>query len=158
MCGARDVFNFYGDLAALVAHRVILIYSHAIVLSDCEGRLVGMREAGLSVSEFARRVPCERRIVRRWFSQYRESGNVARQAGSSRPRLGMKRDYRRLMAAVTANRLSSLPRLAQTCFSPFSTRTAYRRCLQHGFRSYRSLLRIPLSILHRQRRLQCSTQ
>ena len=126
-----------------------------MVLSDFDkGRLVGMCEAGLSISEVARRVPCERRIVRRWFSQYRDTGNVSRRAGSGRPRLGTPRDDRRLMAAVRANRFTPVPRLMQMNDVPFSIRTAYRRCIQHGYRSYRPLRRIPLGPLHRQLRLQ----
>lgn len=129
-----------------------------MVLSEFDkGRVVGMREAGMPIAEVARRIPCQRRIARRWWLQYQETGNVTRQRGSGRPRLGSDRDDRRLIAAVRTNRFTGVPRLMQMIHGqarPYSIRTALRRCHQQGYMCYRPAVRIPLSPHHRQLRLQ----
>ena len=83
---------------------------------------------------------CDRNVVRRWWRQFQHTGNVTRKSGSGRPRKGSERDDNRLIASLKQNRFAPVGRLMKlTHFvhqPPYSIRTAYRRCLQNGYRSF----------------------
>jgi len=128
-----------------------------------KGRAIGMLEAGMNVSQVAEKIEVDRRTIRRWWTRYQETSTIERKPGSGRPRLGSERDDRHLLRFAINNRWTCMRNIYRQVFDninrPYSIRTAYRRTLEAGYRSYRPLQRIPLGPQHRRNRLNwCTVQ
>lgn len=123
-----------------------------------KGRLVGMIEAGKSISWVASKIHVHRNTVKRWWYRYSSSGATNRKEGSGRPKLTTESQNRHLCVAVKRNRFTPLSRLYPTwriasnvnC----SYRTARRIVFKAGLRARRPLIRIPLPPRNRRLRLE----
>lgn len=121
-----------------------------------KGRVIGMLEGGLSIRTVAQRMNCGKNTVQKWWNNYRQYGNVTRKIGSGRPKKSNQRQNQQLVLAVKRNRFQSLSRTYNQYNNInrlYSLRTAYRRVLAAGYRSHRPVIRIPLTVRHRQNRL-----
>ncbi|KAI4466314.1 guanylyl cyclase [Holotrichia oblita] len=88
-------------------------HQHFVQLSDFErGRIIGMREAGLSLREIARRVNRNISTVLRCWSKWSEEGVQHRRRGSGRPRTTTDREERRLRLLATRDRFSTTRSIA----------------------------------------------
>ena len=123
-----------------------------------KGRIIGMLEAGLSLSEVARRTQRGKATVHRWWQRYLVSGRCERVKGSGRPRKSTARDDRYLTLLARRERFWTGKRYRQQWFNACnvncSVRTVYRRLLKSKLRSHKPLVRIPLSPQHRRLRVQ----
>lgn len=138
-------------------------HQHFVQLSDFErGRIIGMREAGLSLREIARRVNRNVSSVLRCWSKWSEEGVQHRRRGSGRPRRTTDREERRLRLLATRDRFSTTRSIANDWMRGTGLRmsmsTVYRRIRSYGLRSYRPFLCLPLTPLHRLRRLEWSNE
>ncbi|KAK4300057.1 hypothetical protein Pmani_027714 [Petrolisthes manimaculis] len=67
------------------------------------GRIIGMREAGHSISEIARDLGLTRQTVQRWLTRWEESGNLEDRQRSGRPKMTSAEDTAGIRAAVERN-------------------------------------------------------
>lgn len=123
-----------------------------------KGRIIGMMEAGLSLSEVSRRTGRGKATIHLWWQRYTTTGRCDRAKGSGRPRISSARDDRYLTMLARRQRFTTGKRYRQqwhnACNVTCSVRTVYRRLLKSKLRSHKPLVRIPLSPHHRQLRLQ----
>ncbi|KAI4458949.1 abl interactor family member [Holotrichia oblita] len=88
-------------------------HQHFVELSDFErGRIIGMREAGFSLREIARRVNRNVSTVLRCWSKWSLEGVQHRRRGSGRPRRTTDREERRLRLLATRDRFSTTRSIA----------------------------------------------
>ncbi|KAI4469530.1 hypothetical protein MML48_1g04323 [Holotrichia oblita] len=88
-------------------------HQHFVQFSDFErGRIIGMREAGLSLREIARRVNRNVSTVLRCWSKWSEEGVQHRRRGSGHPRRATDREERRLRLLATRDRFSTTRSIA----------------------------------------------
>ncbi|XP_066254330.1 uncharacterized protein [Euwallacea similis] len=128
-------------------------------LSEFErGRIVGLREAGLSFREIATRLNRSVNTIVRCCQGWFEEGQTGRRTGTGRPRRTTERQDRRLRIMALRDRFVSSRTLADQWFAeygrPIGIRTIYRRIRSFGLISYRPYLVLPLTLNHRQNRLQ----
>lgn len=123
-----------------------------------KGMAIGMLRCGRSAYMVARELDVSRTSVITWWNRWRRDNHVRRKEGSGRPRCTVAATDRKLVIAAKRHRFDSVPRLAVSWSSAAgvrcSVRTAYRRLAEAGLRSYRPLLRIPLSCEHKRRRME----
>ena len=132
-------------------------------LNDFErGRIIGMREAGLSIRDIAARVNRNVATVMRCWSRWSEEGVHQRRPGSGRPRRTSDREERRLRLLAKRDRFSTTRSIAidwMTGTGPrMSMSSVYRRIKSYGLHSYRPFLCLPLTPLHCTRRLEWSNE
>ncbi|GFW51593.1 transposable element Tc1 transposase [Trichonephila clavipes] len=121
------------------------------------GRIVGLREAGLSYRAVATRVQRNSSTIMRVSKQWTDEGRTARKSGSGPRNVTSARDDRRLVRMTQADPTASSRQLA----AQWSTATGVslcassirRRLLQRGLRARIPLYRIPLTQNHRRLRL-----
>lgn len=122
------------------------------------GRIVGLREAGLSHGAVAARVQRNRSTIMRVWKLWTDEGRTARKSGSGPRNVTSARDDRHLVRMALTDRTASSRQLA----AQWSTATGVslcassirRRLLQRGLRARVPLYRIPLTQNHRRLRLQ----
>lgn len=127
-----------------------------------KGRIVAYRDCGLSYRDIAARVGRDPMTVSRIWNRWVQEGNTERRAGSQRPRITSSRDDRHLIRMAVTDRAATSRSLSQQ-MGTFarqqpSARTVRRRLQQHGLSARRPWLRLPLTLHHRQERLQWCTQ
>lgn len=121
------------------------------------GRIVGLREAGLSYRAVAARVQRNSSTIMRVWKQWTDEGRRARKSGSGPRNVTSARDDRHLVRMAQTDRTASSRQLA----AQWSTATGVSLCassirslLQRGLRVRIPLYRIPLTQNHRRLRLQ----
>ncbi|GFV46307.1 transposable element Tcb2 transposase [Trichonephila clavipes] len=122
------------------------------------GKIVGLREAGLSYRAVAARVQRNSSTIMRVSKQWTEEGRTARKSGSGPRNVTSAPDDRRLVRMAQTDRAASSRKLA----AQWSTATGVslcassiqRRLLQRGLRVRIPLYRIPLTQNHCHLRLQ----
>ncbi|GFW96885.1 transposable element Tc1 transposase [Trichonephila clavipes] len=128
------------------------------ILEFERGRIVGLREAGLSYRAVAARVQRNSRTIMRVSKQWTDEGRTARISRSGPRNVTSARDDRRLVRMAQTDRTASSRQLA----AQWSTATGLSLCassirsrlLQRGLRARIPLYRIPLTQNHRRLRLQ----
>lgn len=129
--------------------------NHLIMAIDdfVKGQAIGMMRCGRKVKGVAEALGVSRTIVSRWWKRWQCEGSLLRRKGSGRPRKTGRKTDSKLILSVKRNRFEAIPRLAIAWMSAAgvrcSVRTAYRRIADAGFKSYRPVIRIPLSKLHK---------
>ena len=120
---------------------------------------IGMMRCGRSTFRVAIELRVSRTSVLKWWRQWKGSGKCrpTSKKSTGRPRITVACNDRKLVIAAKRQRFESVPRLfvswvaiaGTTC----SVRTAYRRLAEAGLKSYRPVVRIPLTSEHRRRRV-----
>lgn len=122
------------------------------------GRIVGLRETGLSYRAIAARVGREASTVVRVWRQWQEEGTTSRRPGSGARRQTTAREDRLLVRMALADRTATSRVLAQQWGAvtrhPLSASAIRHRLLQEGLAARHPLLRLPLTPAHRRRRLE----
>lgn len=120
------------------------------------GRIVAYRECGLSFRDIARRTGRHPTTVMRIWNQWVAEGHTERHAGSQRPPMTNAREDRHIVRSALQNRTTTSRTISQEtgmfAARPVSARTVRRRLQQRGLSSRRPLLRLPLTMQHRERR------
>lgn len=120
------------------------------------GMAIGMMRCGRSAFQAARALGVTRTTILTWWRQWNEEGNCKMKKNTGRPRCTVTRTDRKLIIAVKRHRFQPVPRLAISWIAAAgincSVRTAYRRLAEIGLRSYRPVVRIPLTSQHKRRR------
>ncbi|GFY22842.1 transposable element Tc1 transposase [Trichonephila clavipes] len=122
------------------------------------GRIVGLREAGLSYRAVPARVQRNSSTIMRVSKQRTDEGRTARKSGSGPRNVTSARDDRRLELMAQTDRTTSSRQLAAqwsiaTCVSLCAS-SIRRRLLQRGLHARIPLYRIPLTQNYRSLRLQ----
>lgn len=122
------------------------------------GRIVGLREAGLSFRDIANRVGRSVATIALCWRRWRENNEERRRPRPGRPRRTTGREDRALRLAALRDRFSSTreigDRWRDLLHQQISIRTVYRRIRSFGLRSYRPFLCLPLTPRHRTARLE----
>lgn len=127
-------------------------------LSDFErGRVVGLREGGLSFRQIAAHLNRSVSAVANCYHVWSEEGREQRARRSGRPRQTTARQDRRLRLLVVRDRFSTTRSIADQWFGEegrrVTTRTIYMRIRSFGLMSYRPHLVLPLTAAHKRQRL-----
>lgn len=135
-------------------------YQH---VSDFDrGRIVAYRDCGLSYRSIAARVGRDPMTVCRIWNRWVQEGHTDRRAGSQRPAITNSREDRHFTRMALMDRTATSGALSQEMGSfarqQVSARTVRRRLQQHGLSARRPWLRLPLTLHHRQERLQWCEQ
>lgn len=121
------------------------------------GRIIGMMEAGLSISAVSRMVGRDRKTVRLWWTRFQTENQCIRKVGSGRPAAASRRHLHALSIITKRNRFSSVKWIRQqwmtVCGLGVCRRTVNRFLLRMNLKSYRPLVRTPLGPHHRRARL-----
>ncbi|GFV84918.1 transposable element Tc1 transposase [Trichonephila clavipes] len=119
-----------------------------VQISEFErGRIVGLREAGLSYRAVAARVQRNSSTIMRVSKQWTDEGRTAEKSASGPQNVTSAREDRRLVRMAQTNRTASSRQLAAQWST--TTRVAlcassiWRRLLQRGLRARIPLCRIP---------------
>ncbi|UYV69400.1 Transposase [Cordylochernes scorpioides] len=118
------------------------------------GRAIGLKEAGWSNRLIARHLCRSDAAIRRCWQKWVNNGSMQRQDGSGRPRATTEREDRaivRMAVAVPESTLSTIQRVTGTQVSKM---TINRRLREWNLRARRPLRCLPLTLVHRQVRLQ----
>ncbi|XP_054721047.1 uncharacterized protein LOC129230620 [Uloborus diversus] len=121
------------------------------------GHIIGLREAGWSIRRIAQHVGYTDVTVARIWRQWTQHGTYQRQPGSGRPRQTVPREDRRLVRQARNDPTSTVADIQRavgpSINQPISGRTICRRLHDVGLRSRRPLRRLPLTALHRRKRI-----
>ncbi|KAK4327926.1 hypothetical protein Pmani_001617 [Petrolisthes manimaculis] len=96
------------------------------------GRIIGMREAGHSISEIARDLGLTRQTVQRWLTRWEESGNLEDRQRSGRPKMTSAEDTAGIRAAVERNPFTNSDSVREQLGLDVSDRTIRRRLHESG--------------------------
>ncbi|GFX67597.1 transposable element Tc1 transposase [Trichonephila clavipes] len=118
------------------------------------GKIVGLREAGLSYRAVAARVQRNSSTIMRVSKQWTDEGRTARKSGSGPRNVTSAPDDRRLVRMAQTDRTASSKKLAAQWSTATGASSIWRRLLQRGLRARIPLYRIPLTQNHRHLRLQ----
>lgn len=123
-----------------------------------KGQIIGLKNEGISYRRIARLVGCDAATVMRWWRRWNEEANYRRRNGSGRRRASTVREDQRLRVAAVRDRFTTTRAVGNEWVAaigrPISTSTVYRRIRSFGLSSYRPLLTLPLTPVHRARRLE----
>ncbi|CAH1994372.1 unnamed protein product [Acanthoscelides obtectus] len=126
------------------------------------GRIVGLREAGLSFRAIAVRVQRSVDTVVRCCQAWFREGRTQRARGTGRRRRTTDREDRRLRLLALRDRFSTTRSIANEWFAehgrPIGMRSVYRRMRSFGLFSYRPHWVLPLTREHRRNRLEWCRQ
>jgi transposase len=129
-------------------------------LTDFEkGRLIGLMEAGKSLYSVAQILQRDKKTIRLWWRRWQSTGNVEKLPGRGRKSTCSPRLDRALKNAIKRNRFSTYASIwhQNPSFQTVTQRTLRHRALQLGYISARPVRCIPLTMSHREQRLQwCS--
>ena len=122
------------------------------------GRIVGLHEAGMSISAIANEVGMKRDTVSRWIKRWNESGDLR-----DKPRSGCPRKTTREQDEAIANEARNQPitnaRIIKNVLNiDVSLKTIRRRLNDQGIRRYAPAVKEKLTEIHRNRRLQFSQE
>jgi transposase len=121
------------------------------------GRIIGMREAGLSYRAIAHRVGRNVATVLRCCHAWFEEGRHQRVRGTGPRRRTTDRQDRHLRFLALRDRFSTTREVANAWYHaverPIAMSLIYRRIRSFGIRSYRPHLVLPLTPNHRRQRL-----
>lgn len=130
-------------------------YSHLTMFE--RGRIVGLHEGGVSFREIGRRLNRNHSTVLRCWNAWIAEQAEARRPGSGASRKTTPRKDFLLKHLSMRHRFESATVVAQEWWTAIgrqtSLRTVYNRMESLGFRSYRPLLKLPLTLEHRTARL-----
>jgi transposase len=128
-------------------------------LSDFEpGRIVVLREGGLSFRQIAARLNRSVSAVLNCYHVWSEEGREQRARRSGRPRQTTASQDRRLRLLAVRDRFSTTRSIADQWFGEegrrVSTRTIYRRIRSFRLMSYRPYFVLPLTAAYKRQRLE----
>lgn len=131
-------------------------------LNDFErGRIVGMKDAGMSFRAIANRIGRSVSTVVRCWSRWSEEGTHARRRGSGRTRTTTVAEDRRLRLLAMRDRFSTTRAIGNVWMEELNRGltmgSVYQRIRSFGLRSYRPFLCLPFTAQHRARRLEWCT-
>ena len=122
------------------------------------GRMLGLREEGLSYRDIASRTGHAAMTVMREWDQWREVGRTQRRAGTGPRNVNTVRDDRHLVRMAVTDRTASSTVLSRRWSTAtgldLSASTVRRRLLRPGLVTRMPLRRLPLSRDHQCLRLQ----
>ena len=116
------------------------------------GRAIGLIEAGRDVSFTARHLNVARSTVRRWWTQFQQSGDVERRKSSGRRMKTTPRSNRLLGRLARRNCFANCNVLRALWREPVSRWTVNRRLRRSGLRLYRCPIKPFLSQANREDR------
>ncbi|GIY58064.1 transposable element Tc1 transposase [Caerostris darwini] len=126
------------------------------------GRIIGLREAGLSYRAVAARVQRNSSTVRPLWKQWTDECRTTRKSGSGLRNVRSAREDRHLVRMALTDRPASSRQLtAQWSLATgisLCASSIRRRLLQRGLRARTPLYRIPLTLNHHHLRLQWAAQ
>lgn len=122
------------------------------------GRMIGLRETGLSYRDIAARTGHAATTVMRVWNQWIEEGRTQRRAGTGPHNVTTARDDRHLVRMAVTDRTASSTVLARRWSTAtgvnMSASTVRRRLLRAGLVARMPLRRLPLTRNHQRLRLQ----
>ena len=95
-------------------------------------QFVGMRNAGLSISEIARQMGVSRPTVRTWLHRFEESGDLSDMPRAGRPRQTSAADDGRILADVHDHPFTNAVATSERLRLGVSARTVRRRLHERG--------------------------
>lgn len=130
-----------------------------VQLSDFErGRVIGLREGGLSVRDIAQRIGRSVSTISRCWRRWTEGQEQRRRIRPGRPRNTTEREDRALRLAAVRDRFSTTRAIGDIWRGltnlGISVRSVYRRIHSFGLKSYRPFLCLPLTPRHKRSRLE----
>ena len=118
------------------------------------GRVIGLREGGLSFRAIAERLGRNVSTVHACWRQWSREGTMSRRPGSGATRATTARDDRRIRRMAVANRTASAAEITASVGSRVTRRTVTNRCLEGQLRARRPVAFLPLTPNHCHLRLQ----
>ncbi len=125
-----------------------------VQLSEFErGRIVGLREGGMSFRDIAERVGREPSTVHQCWTQWVEEGSHTRRPGTGPSRRTDERQDRRIRRMALATRSATSAQIRSVVTPHVTARTVRNRLLESGLRSRVPLQCLPLTPAHCRERL-----
>lgn len=120
------------------------------------GQILGMMRAGMSSRKACEVFKVNRSVGDLIWKKYTASGDIARKAGSGRPKKTTRREDRRIIRAVLANREITADQIREDLgLQHLSDATIYRRIVKlTGMKSYWKLLKPFMNDKQRKRRIK----
>lgn len=156
-------------------HRLVIILFEEAVLSrtkifnttmaehlhqtvSLRGQYVGMREAGLSISEIARQMGVSRPTVRLWLERYDTSGSLKDLPRSGRPRVTNAAENERIVRDIAEHPFTNAVAVRSRLQLDVSVRTVRRRLHESGLHHRVPAVKERLEDRHREGRLRFAQQ
>ncbi|UYV81341.1 Transposase [Cordylochernes scorpioides] len=118
------------------------------------GRAIVLKEAGWSNRLIARHLCRSDAAIRRRWQKWVNNGSMQRQDGSGRPRETTEREDRAIVRMAVAAPESTLSTIQRVTGTQVSKMTINRRLRERNLSARRPLRFLPLTLVHRQVRLQ----
>ncbi|GBO07957.1 hypothetical protein AVEN_220591-1 [Araneus ventricosus] len=123
--------------------------SHYQQLTEFErGRVVGIREGGVSFRDIVERLGRNVSTVHDWWQQWSREGTASRRPGSGRPHGTTEREDRRVRRLALVHRTASVAKIRAAVGTTVTQRTVTNRLLQGEIRARHSIACIPLTPNH----------
>ena len=113
------------------------------------GRIIRMREAGMSTRAVAERVGRNQSTVVRVWHHWTQDGTATRRPVTGRPRVTTEREDRRIVRMATSSRTMTATQIRSVITTSVSRRTVNNRLLQSGLCSRIPMRCLPLTPYHR---------
>ena len=118
------------------------------------GRVIGLREGGLSYRDIAARLGRNVSTVHACWRQWSREGTMSRRPGSGGTRATTEREDRRIRRMAVAHRTASAAEITAAVGTTVTRRTVTNRCLEGQLRARCPVAFPPLTPNHRHLRLQ----
>ena len=118
------------------------------------GRIVGMHNAGLSVSAISREIGADRKTVRKWIRKWEEEGRAVKaMPRSGRPRCTTEQDDLQIVDAARTNSITTAVKITRNLGLTCSVETTRRRLKEAGLHCHTPARKEPLTEVQRETRL-----
>lgn len=122
------------------------------------GKIVGLREAGLSTREISTQLGISRSTVQRWIHRWEESGNLLDRERGKPPRKTTREQDERILQAAEDNPITNAVKIREELHIDVSNHTVRRRLHEGGLHHRTPAVKEVLSDRHRAMRLHFAQQ